>query len=235
MDDQRRQYRVEPGPRAEFIEVSLRRADGTTYHGKVIDTSQRGAAVVFRNADAPDLHKNDSVSLAFTLPDRPQPIVATAIAINGQASKKYHRYGFEFTDIEGLEQQISNESWAVFNRRAFRRLQLGTESHVKVTLRIDGSGLLIRGQLGDLSASGVCIVLEGDRRGELACGARIQASFTLPGTFSELEYTGSVSTERLEEGRTLIGFEFDVENTPNADAQREIIEEWLASFALETW
>ena len=235
MDDQRRQYRIEPGPRAEFIEVSLRSADGSTYHGKVIDTSVKGTAVVFRNADAPELQKNDSVSLAFNLPDRPQPIVTPAIAINGQANKKYHRYGFEFTDMEALEDQIRNESWAVFNRRAFRRLQFGTESQVKVTLRIDGSGLMLRGQLGDLSASGVCIVLDGDKRGDLASGARVQASFTLPGTFSELEYTGTVSNERFEDERTLLGFEFDAENTPDADEQREIIEEWLASFALETW
>ena len=229
--ERRKQYRVEIGQGID-LEVTVRASGGSSVGGQLFDVSVEGMGVSFVSVrfSMPvglALQVGGDVELVFTSSLLKNPVVISARVVNRADREGSCRYGFQFTDRQQLEKQLSPVLFKLFNRRASYRVAPAHDSPVTVTVEGGPRGMRAQTRVVDISTTGVGVCAPLEVESALADTDRVTVFMSLPNYEHPLVFAGIIRNRRLTAAEILYGIEFDLERSENPRRQQDAVIEYV--------
>ena len=197
-------YRRAEGPN-HGLSISVRLGSGTTYEGQLLDLSIGGAGARFALDDDPELVPDQLVGLVIENADRSSRVETPARVVYGQPGGEAHwRYGFQFVAAGDLFEQLDEFYAACFNRRGSDRVEVPASHRVAVELRLP-DGAIVAGELSDLSATGLGVLVSEEAASALATEGSAQVDFLLPGDAKRISTPVELANCKPIDGVAMVG------------------------------
>ena len=193
--------------------------------GRLADISTGGAALVFLPGSDPNLQLNSELEMVFEGPNGVQ-VETLAIVRSRIERDDFVRYGFEFTNLEELNERIPILMRAVFNRRRSPRVQ--PDVPVSVTLEAEGADT-ITANLINLSVSGAAIEVPFTAFENYTDGGQVTTTIELPEALKGVCLQGSIRGIRMQGPSVHLGIEFSEDLTPQWEEQIAQLENYVCS------
>jgi c-di-GMP-binding flagellar brake protein YcgR len=165
--------------RGDVLTVLLRLENGQEYQGQLLDVNITGAAVAFPARQVRKLLPGARGAIGFSAPGGRARL---SVAIQVQSMTRMGdtmRVSFHFTAEPEPENGWNQSLRALFNRRSAFRVEPRFHEPINVRVRADGCGPE-RGQLVDMSLTGMAVALEGGAPEGMAPSSLVRLSFQLP-------------------------------------------------------
>ena len=196
--------------------------------GRVIDMSVEGVGAVFPLSGCPALALESEVELSFTSDELKTPLVTSATVRSRADSENGRAYGFQFSDRDQFESRLLPRLQVLINRRSSFRVEACPESPVEVALETFDTGETHRGQLINISASGIRIQLPLKSDSMLAEKRFLRLSFSLPNCQRPFALVGDIRYRDLTSTVADYGIAFDLERSENFERQTDSIADYAA-------
>lgn len=220
--DQRRSFSFQEAEQKQVF-VLLRESRGIERRGTLVDVGPEQAALVFPNAEAPNLAMGQEILLKFSGEKIETPIEVAAIAHSRRDQKQTRRFGVWFVNPVDVETKLFPILRTLFNRRAEFRVHPDPLNPIQVTAKHLKSDKSFTGPMEDISASGMGLQLELDAEIHFAEVDYMMLSFLLPGAANPFQVGAIIRYRELIGQLTRYGLEFDPRRSKNfLDQQRAI-------------
>lgn len=246
--DGRKRYRVTPDE-AYTLAVTVKTADGETFAGELLDIAIDGAGTRFPRDVGPTLAVGQTATLTFTSVRLRKPIQVHAKVrsrVELGAFRSY-RYGFEFNEWEELERRLSGEIHELFNQRVSYRVEPDPVQPMEAVLKLThASQLLVRdapadeagefeavGQIKDISAIGIAIIIDREVEVTLASTDLVDVSFRLPKSDKTVQLVSWIRNRELQGDNVCYGLEFDPDQSEYFTGQQNEIVKYIKRRRLE--
>lgn len=220
--------------KAYSLSVHLVTPSGVTA-GEFLDLSMQGVGASFLVERDPRLVEGDVVELSIQSLSH-GAVTTPARVVYGQPFEKRHvRYGFEFINAGNLYSQLDSFYARLFNRRKSMRVRpaLDRKVHVGVTWgshRIDAV-------VGEISATGVGLIMNEAQAAQLMGVERVGVVFRLPGLKHEFHGHAEILNRKATSERVYLGLAFDLEEPEGLILQQGMLEGFVdkRSAEMERW
>lgn len=216
------------------LDVSVRLSGGPSFSSEPLDVSFEGATVrllALRFHDVPRsplLAVGEYAELIFTFRELGQPIVASARVVRRTDDEGSRHYGFQFTDHEQLQSQLSPRLYRFFNRRGAFRVKPAADGPVAATLEGGPEARQVHADLVDISFTGVSLRVPLVVESTLAGTDRIKVSISLPDCPSPVNFEGIIRSRHVAGVDTVkYGIEFDLERSDDGQRQEDAINRYM--------
>jgi hypothetical protein len=207
---ERRKFYRRPHPRAHELSVGVVVRKGEVRMGEMVDLSIRGTGAKFVTEQQTDLAPGNRVLVRISAAGREEKIeTAARVVFQLEPRGSTARFGFEFTDSEGLQLQLSDFFRRVFNRR--RAMRARPPFNALIPTSIWWGGQDFEGSLVELSTDGASLHVARETAEALPLKSLIWVRFQLPGI--ERELGGSCHVVRRSHtpgGPSTLGVNFDM-------------------------
>ncbi len=193
---------------------------GPRASGELIDVSGGGVAVGFSLNVDPKLEVGLRCQLTVSSASHGQVLMADAVlASRTLIEKQLVRYGFEFSDPQGLLESASPTILSLLNRRSDLRIRPALGTHLVATLHC-GPTQSFEVEVQDLSSNGVGFIVNEFQGSLLSAFNFFDVEMRIPRTKTAIRWRAVVlHSTQLPRGGTLYGLVFD--QVPGGDYERE--------------
>lgn len=225
----RQHYRRKPNKK-HALAVKLRFEKGPPVAGELLDVSAGGAAVGFSKESAPELDPGDPAQLSFTSLVHGGEVLAKAVVASSARHQFGRRYGFAFTDPEGLFAQLDAYYLKFFNRRRAVRVRPDLNVALKAELAFGSSSMDVK--INDISYDGFGVMLVPEKAGQLVEIKEVVVSLIVPKSKVPIRWPARTAhLTMLRHGGVLYGAAFQPANQKELDALQVYVEAREADMA----
>lgn len=230
--ERRSQYRV-TSEEVSSLHATIRTPGGVYSLGEPVDLSISGVgtqllmSLGFAATSCPTLVVGEEVTLYLGLSEAERPLELSARVMNRTDEGELRRYGFEFTDREQLECQLSPVLHRLFNRRHAYRIEPDPDSPIEVMLICASPTLQVRARLVDISTNGMAFDVPLDAESALAAVDRLVACVGLPGGGQPPRLGILTRNRSLLGNQVRHGVEFDLKRTQDAQRQQDAVARYV--------
>lgn len=203
----------------------LRLSDELGVEGRLTDISTTGAALAFLPGSDPKLDLLTELEMNFEGPNGVH-VETKAIVRSRVEGEQYVRYGFEFSNLEELNQRIPILMRAVFNRR--RSPRVVPESSVEVKLEAEDT-VTVTAKLANISVSGAAIEVPFTSFENYSDGGEVTITFDLPESLKSVSLRGFIRGIRMQGPYVHLGVEYSEMLTPKFEEQITELENYISS------
>lgn len=223
----RRRYRVDLERRRD-LKVKVQAAGRPAVQGEPVDLSLDGIGVRFASPGAqgvqsPVIAVGEEVGLSLMLPPHQRPLQSNAKVVSRTEGESHRRYGFQFTDRDQFQAQLSPALYGLFNRREAYRVRPDPQNPIEVGLEGLGGDVRFRAQLLDISVKGMAVAVPMEAEAALAGSDRIRVSASLPDVAGTLSWVAVIRDRMLVRDRIHYGVEFELEQAAASPGQRDAV------------
>jgi c-di-GMP-binding flagellar brake protein YcgR len=221
VSEQRSRYRIRDG--LEPIKVSVARLGENPRPARLVDLSERGAALLLPTATAQTLPLSigSRLFLSFELPGLPiiDDVLAEVRHVRDEPSEQL--VGCAIVNWERFQETLPERVFALFNRRRDHRVELPHNPPVQVEVAVQGGGSPLLARLADLSLHGCALLFAPGRAPKR--DDTLTLSFCLPDADYEYRLTGRIRSLTGVGDAIRCGFEFRHERSRDDLAQQQRI------------
>ena len=206
---QRAPYRTPVDP--QDVRARLLREGEEPLQAGVVNLSLEGANIAVPGHLDPGLTPGELVSLELRHTREAWRIDTPAqVEPHGPSGAGNTRYGLRFLNMGSLYAQMEDALGLHFNRRRHQRVH--PEDQQDIVVRLRQGGQKPRGNMHDLSLSGMCVALDLIGAASLQPDHPLEFTFDLPGARDSLQGAARVVSKRRLGSREFLSLEFDIED-----------------------
>lgn len=225
----RRYYRRAPGKK-HALSVKVRTSADRSVSGELVDLSAGGAAVLCPAGDIPGLGPGAPVSLRFSSLIHGKD-VETAAQVARAPQQADAPWGFEFTDVPGLFQQLDTYFLKFFNRRRAIRVQPALDT--KIVVRLQAPSGPLEGRLVNVSVDGLGVGVDPALAESLGAVEALDVEFTIPRVKVRIPWQAHRSHVSASSRGTVFGARFDPRPAEGLEDERSVLAEYVDARAAE--
>ncbi len=227
--DRREQYRIVPD-KADRVWASVTCPGGSSISGQVVDLSAGGGgiSISFPLAGRPVLAVGEEVALTFTSTLFKKELTVSARVVHGTGDEQNAHYGFEFSDPQELDAQLTPMFHRLPNRRRSPRVTPARDSPVLVILNAETGHKWTTGHIVDISAAGIGVLVSPETELRLGSVERVELSVSLPGHLDPLRLHGVIRNRYTVRGQIRYGIEFEFERSEESQRNQTAIINYVA-------
>jgi PilZ domain len=221
VSEQRSRYRVRDG--LEPIKVSLARLGEIPREARLVDLSERGAALSLpaATAEALPLPIGSRLFLSFEIPGMPLVPDVLAEVRHERLDQGERLIGCAIVNWERFHEALPERLFGLFNRRRDHRVDLPHHPPVQVEVFVAGGGSPLLARLADISLGGCALLFAPGRAPKLA--DELELSFCLPDADYEYRLAGRIRSVTGVGDAIRCGFKFRHDRTRDDIAQQQRI------------
>ncbi len=222
--ERRSVYRV-PAECDDAIRAEISGQSGKAI-GDVLDLSLNGAAVRIAVTENPTFSVGEPMTVHFlSTPAGPVEVQAKVQARSELDDSR--RFGLVFEDPGALRKRLNGGLLRLFNQRKAFRVEIGSGSQTDVRIRTDGPEAL--GQLLNVSAAGVAVLVDPQVEAQLSQVVSVSVAFQLPGDDEALVFRAVIRNRAQMKGRDGIYYGLELDRTSSSDfiAQQQHIVDYV--------
>ena len=208
---------------AKIVRASLVGESGTT-SGEVVDLNPKDGLVRIPIAQDPSFFIGESVS--FTVNAKAGSGGTTAIVRSRAELDGFRRFGLA-CEASTLGSQLSGDLLRHFEQLRQHRVQ--PQKAVRVDLKARGRDIRTTGQMRNVSASGIAVVIDAEVERTLARIVDVDLEFRLPGSNQALVLCSAIRhrCQQEDDDGVCIGLTFDADKSSAFDVQQRAIADYI--------
>ena len=208
---------------AKIVRASLVGESGKT-SGEVVDLSPKGGTVRIPIAQDPIFFIGESVN--FQVDSKAGSGGTTAIVRSRAELDGFRRFGLA-CEASTLGSQVSSDLIRHFEQLRQHRVQ--PQKPVRVDLKAREREIRTTGQMRDVSASGIAVVIEAGAERAFARIVEVDLEFRLPGSNQALVLCSTIRHRRQQEDDdgVFMGLTFDADKSSAFDVQQRTIADYI--------